>query len=47
VSLIGYPEHNAVARKGIDKLLEGAGHGSVYKFLEKKKNELKQSGMGL
>ncbi|MCZ7357610.1 MAG: KH domain-containing protein [Candidatus Methanoperedens sp.] len=47
VSLIGYPEQNAVARKGIDMLLEGAAHGPVYKFLEKKRSELKQSEMGL
>lgn len=47
VSLIGYPEQNRVARKGIDMLLEGSAHGPVYKFLEKKKSELKQSGMGL
>ncbi len=34
VSLIGYPEQNAVARKGIDMLLKGSAHGPVYKFLE-------------
>ena len=47
VSLIGFPEHNTVARKGIDMLLEGAAHGPVYKLLERKKSELKQSEMGL
>ena len=47
VSLIGYPEQTAVARKGIDMLLEGAAHGPVYKFLEKKRSELKQGEMGL
>ena len=47
VSLIGYPERTAVARKGIDMLLEGAAHGPVYKFLEKKRSELKQGEMGL
>jgi ribosomal RNA assembly protein len=47
VSLIGYPEQNRVARKGIDMLLEGATHGPVYRFLEKKKSELKQGEMGL
>lgn len=45
--MIGYPEQNAVARKGIDMLLEGAAHGPVYKFLEKKKSELKQGETGL
>ncbi len=47
ISLIGYPEQNAVARKGIDMLLEGSAHGPVYKFLEKKKSELKQAERGL
>ena len=46
VSLIGYPEQNAVVRKGIDMLLKGAAHGPVYKFLEKNRS-LKQSEMGL
>ncbi len=40
VSLIGYPEQNAVARKGIDMLLEGAAHEQVYRFLEKKHQEV-------
>ncbi len=47
VSLIGYPEQNAVARKGIDMLLEGAVHATVYKFLERKKSELKYGEKGL
>jgi ribosomal RNA assembly protein len=47
VSIIGYPEHNTVARKGIEMLLEGSSHGPVYKFLEKKKSELKRSDLGL
>jgi ribosomal RNA assembly protein len=45
VSLIGFPEQNKVARKGIDMLLEGAAHGPVYKFLERKKSEIKQVEM--
>ncbi len=47
ISLIGYPEQNAVARAGIDMLLKGSSHGPVYKFLEKKKSELRQGEMGL
>ena len=47
ISLIGYPEHNAVARAGIDMLLKGSTHGPVYKFLEKKKSELKRVELGL
>jgi ribosomal RNA assembly protein len=47
VCLIGYSEQNAVARKGIDMLLEGSSHGPVYKFLEKQKSELKRAELGL
>jgi ribosomal RNA assembly protein len=46
ICLIGYPEQNAVARAGIDMLLEGSTHGPVYKFLEKKKSELKKVELG-
>lgn len=46
ISIIGYPEQNAVARAGIDMLLKGSTHGPVYKFLEKKKSELKPLEMG-
>jgi ribosomal RNA assembly protein len=42
ISIIGYPEQNAVARAGIDMLLKGSSHGSVYKFLEKKHRELSE-----
>ncbi len=46
ISIIGYPEQNAVARTGIDMLLKGSTHGPVYKFLEKKRNDLKNVEMG-
>ncbi len=45
ISMIGYPEQNAIARAGIDMLLEGSTHGPVYKFLEKKKSELRTKEM--
>ena len=41
ISIIGYPEQNAVARAGIDMLLKGSSHGPVYKFLEKKGKEVR------
>ncbi len=47
LSLIGYPEQNAVAREGIQMLLEGSAHGPVYSFLEKKKSELKKAELGM
>lgn len=47
ICLIGYPEQNAVARAGIDMLIGGSTHGPVYKFLEKKKIELKRAELGI
>jgi len=49
VALIGYPEQIRVARSAIEMLLEGAPHGNVYSFLEKKhqdmaKEELRAKG---
>lgn len=46
ISIIGYPEQNAVTREGIDMLLKGSTHGPVYKFLEKKRTDLKNVEMG-
>ncbi len=43
VSIIGGPEQNQIARTSIEMLINGASHGSVYSFLEKKRQELLQS----
>lgn len=43
VSLLGTPEQNQIARTSIEMLIEGATHGSVYSYLEKKRQELLQS----
>ncbi len=40
VALLGYPEQIRTARTAIEMLLEGAPHGNVYSFLEKKHQEL-------
>jgi ribosomal RNA assembly protein len=40
VSLLGYPEQIKAARAAIEMLLEGAPHGNVYSFLEKRHREL-------
>jgi ribosomal RNA assembly protein len=45
VSVIGYPEQTQIVRKAIEMLVEGAPHGTVYGFLEKKKRELKRAEM--
>lgn len=43
VSIIGYPDHNTIVRNAIQMLIDGAPHGVVYKFLEKKRQELIRS----
>ena len=43
VSIIGHPEENTIIRTAIRMLLDGATHGAVYKFLEKKHQELLQA----
>jgi ribosomal RNA assembly protein len=50
VAVLGYPEQIRVARTAIEMLLDGAPHGNVYSFLEKKhqelaKEELKEQGI--
>ena len=40
VAVLGYPEQVRVARIAIEMLLDGAPHGNVYSFLEKKHQEL-------
>ncbi len=45
VALLGYPEQIRVARAAIEMLMEGAPHGNVYSFLEKKHEELAKAEM--
>ena len=40
VTILGYPEQIRIARTAIEMLLDGAPHGNVYSFLEKKHQEL-------
>jgi ribosomal RNA assembly protein len=40
IALLGYPEQIRVTRAAIEMLLDGAPHGNVYSFLEKKHQEL-------
>lgn len=41
VGIIGTPEKVTVARRAIESLLSGSPHSTVYKWLEKKRRELK------
>ena len=46
-SIIGEVDEVAKAREAIEMLLGGAAHGTVYKFLERKRKELRLHDMGL
>jgi len=43
ISIIGDPEQIMTVRTAIDMLIEGAPHGAVYGYLERRRRELKQS----
>ena len=47
VALIGEMNEVATAREAVEMLLNGAAHGTVYKFLERKRKELRLHDMGL
>jgi ribosomal RNA assembly protein len=40
VGIIGQPEEVEAVRRAVDMILDGAPHGAVYSFLERKHNEL-------
>ncbi|WP_121821153.1 KH domain-containing protein [Halostella salina] len=45
LGVIGDPEQVEIVREAAEMILDGAPHGSVYAFLERKHNELKRRGM--
>jgi len=45
LGIIGGPQQVDAVREAAEMLLEGAPHGAVYSFLERKRNELKYKGM--
>lgn len=47
VSIIGEVQEVAQAREAVEMLLNGAAHGTVYKFLERKRKELRLHDLGL
>jgi len=42
ISMLGLPENVAAARHAVESLLRGSTHSSVYKWLEKRRRELKR-----
>jgi len=43
ISIIGTAEQAIVAKQAVELLLKGANHASVYKFLEKKRRDIKRN----
>ena len=46
IALIGEAFHLAIAREAVEMLLRGSEHNTVYRFLERKRGELKVAQMG-
>ena len=42
VAIIGQPDQTMTAKRSIEMLLEGSSHANVYKWLERKRRELKR-----
>jgi len=47
ISIIGYPNQVAIAREAVSMLIKGSLHGTVYRFLHKKRRELKKQRLQL
>jgi ribosomal RNA assembly protein len=45
LSMIGQPEQVDTVREAAEMILDGAPHGAVYSFLERRHNEMKHKGM--
>jgi len=43
IGIIGMPESSSIAREAIEKILGGSPHSTVYRFLEKKRREMKKA----
>ena len=44
--IIGDPQEVDVVRSAVEMILDGAPHGAVYSFLERKHNEMQAKEMG-
>ena len=45
ISIIGLPESAAIARQAVESLLRGSTHANVYKFLERRRREMKRKAI--
>ena len=46
LGIIGTPDQVQAVRKAVEMLLDGAPHGAVYGFLERRHNEMKREALG-
>ena len=47
IGIIGYPDQSSIAREAVTMLIRGSLHGTVYRFLHKKRRELKKQRLQL
>ena len=47
ISIIGYPDQAAIAREAVTMLIRGSLHGTVYRFLHRKRRGLKKERLQL
>ena len=47
IGIIGYPDQASIAREAVTMLIRGSLHGTVYRFLHKKRRELKKERLQL
>jgi len=47
ISIIGYPDQSSIAREAVGMLIRGSLHGTVYRFLHKKRRDLKKQRLQL
>jgi len=47
IGIVGYPEQSAIAYEAVNMLIGGSLHGTVYRFLHKKRSDLKKERLQL
>jgi ribosomal RNA assembly protein len=47
ISIIGYLDQSSIAREAVNMLVRGSLHGTVYRFLHKKRREIKKQRLQL
>ena len=45
IGIIGFSENVAIARKAVESLLSGSPHSTVYKWLEKRRSDMKRKDL--